>query len=700
MAHESDIGGIITNCPLVITPPVAGKFTWLSPRNGVFVPAEPLALGQRYELKLQPGLLRADGKPAGVVLHRTLATPAFGLSATWPRNANPNALSEPEIKLVFNADVRAEEAERFLYFRDAGWQRIPADARQGTAEEMGYELGGGSAVRTWEQEFKRAKNPNSGADESAANGSPTNRVANLLIATPRSALPLGRGWKLVVGAGLATPDHSLRLREAAEVPVGDVTPFIVSGVAARNLIHSGASIRFSFSKQVPESLTNRISDWLEIIPSPTNLSVQTEWRSLVLRGALQSETAYALRLKPDFASAEGFTLAGTNTFNLRMPRIAPRLYFPALARDQLAGGNRSFPLLAVNVDQVRVRAKLLEPHAAIHALRGYGSYFATPDDRRASERWDEPYRSLDYNLVPGRTVFNEAITLVAHPDTAKTLDLAWDRLLAGRKTGVVFLDAEHVAGESPRTPPLGTQALIQLTDLGLVWKQARTGVDVFVFSHGTGRPVPGATARLFSDENVPLREALTDVNGLAHLAADTNAEWVAVQLGEDFHAAVLKQGRAWQYQFELPFTGSEEQEATRRVMMFSDRNVYRPGEEVHLEALARDWGEEGLSVPAGLTGTLDCVDARERQFFHTNAVLGASGAWSVPIRLPSTVRGAYSARLHLGTNDYSYAFQVQDFQPNAFEILLQSKPIFTAGERIAIPVSAQYLFGKALDHAQ
>ena len=35
-------------------------------------------------------------------------------------------------------------------------------------------------------------------------------------------------------------------------------------------------------------------------------------------------------------------------------------------------------------------------------------------------------------------------------------------------------------------------------------------MDVFVFSHSTGQPVAGATARLFSDENEPLREAVTD----------------------------------------------------------------------------------------------------------------------------------------------------------------------------------------------
>ena len=54
----------------------------------------------------------------------------------------------------------------------------------------------------------------------------------------------------------------------------DVTPFVVTDVTAGNCINSGASIRLTFSKRVPESLTNRIADWLDVRPSPTNDSLQ------------------------------------------------------------------------------------------------------------------------------------------------------------------------------------------------------------------------------------------------------------------------------------------------------------------------------------------------------------------------------------------------------------------------------------------
>jgi hypothetical protein len=634
------------------------------------------------------------------VLYRLLATPAFGIVASVPRQANTNACSHPEVKVAFNADVQVREAERFFYFRDGTGRRIPADVRQGTAEEVLYYLGSPRSLRTWLEQYEAAKTSRHSARKSAAADDRTNELANVLIATPRQALPLGKEWRLVIGAGTPASGGGLRLLEPVEVPIGDVTPFVVTEVVAYQYINSGARIQLSFSKPVSTLMTNDVADWLEISPAATNLSVQSYDGEVTLHGDFKGDTWYTLKLRPGFASTEPFTLSGSNTFAVKMPRIAPRLYFPAFSGDQLAGGNCSFPLMGVNVPQVRVRAKLLDPQTAIHALRGYASYFASYQQKQETRSWDEPYRLLDYNLVPGRTVFDYPIERSGLPDTSQELALSWDRMLGDRKAGVVFLDAMRVGGELDSTPALGTQALIQLTDLGLVWKMAHSGVEVFVFSHASGRPVAGATARLFSEENESLREAVTDASGIAHLQANTNAAWVAVQQGEDFHAAPLKADRVWLYHFNLACTGSDDLEPTRRVMLFSDRDVCRPGEELHLEALVRDWSDQGLSVPLGLNGSLTCLGSRGRQFFQTNAAFGSSGSWSAAVQLPAASRGTYSARLYLGTNECLHTFHVQDFAPSAFEISLKSKAVYGAGEKVEVPVSAHYLFGKMLSSAR
>jgi len=720
MVAGDHVGVAANQSPLVVVPALPGTFSWLSPRSGVFTPSEALAMDTPYTLSLRRGLRRADGQRSKAVLRWIVRTPPLSLTAFWPQQADSNSPVEPEIKLVFNAEVRAADASGFASFRDREGRRIAADVRQGMLEELppSYEFGGFGTFDTWQQQFA-ARRPHPLNTHSHRRGAarfhspdwieapqspePTNLLDNLLIVTPRRPLPLGNDWRLVLRAGLATVDRSLRLPQPAEVPVGDVTPFVVNDVDPQNYILRGASIRLLFSKPIPNALTNHLSDWLELKPSPTNLSADVNGSVVTLGGDFQGGVSHTLGLRPGFRSTEGFALTGSNNFVVKIPHVAPRLYFPAFSRDQLAGGNRSFPLLAVNVPKVRLRAKVLEPQTVIHALRGYASYEAYSNERYDKIDWSEPYRALNYNLVPGRTVFNEEFDLPDASDTSTRYDLCWDSLLQGRKAAVVFLDAERAAPDSDGLPALGTQALIQLTDLGLVWKRSPAGVDVFVFSHSDGQPVAGATARLLTGENETLAEAVTDGNGQTCLAAATNADWLSVQYGADLHAVPLKENVVSRYGFDLPSTSSEASEDPRRVMLFSDRPLYRPGEQLRLEALVRDWGADGLSIPAGLCGTFQCIDARGRRFFQTNAVFDSTGAWSIAVALPNGARGTYTARLGFGTNEYTYSayqFQVQDFQPNAFEVALPCPPAFAAGEKIALPLSARYLFGKPLSRAQ
>lgn len=697
MVSGDQVGLEATNPPLIIKPSLTGKFVWLSSRSGVFTPSEPLALDTTYKLTLKPDLRCADGQRSDSSLRWMVKTPPFGVATAWPNQVDTNATSQPEIKLAFNAPVRAADAEKYISFCDLDGHQMMAKVQQGLIENrpFTYEFGGSNPLRTWQESFPGTNQSGAAAIGGIPPESSTNEVPNFLIVTPPQPLPIGHGWKLLVAGGIPAADGLLCSREKTEVPIGDITPFVVQQVTARNYIHSGASIQMLFSKPVPETLTNNFRDWIELTPAPKEVRVRVWGRQLTISGDLKGATGYTLKLKPGFKSTEAFELQSSNIFSLVMPHVLPRLYFSAEASDQLAVGSRSFPLLAVNVSKIRIRAKLMDANAAIHALRGYGSYFAL-------NSWEEPYKSLDYNLLPGSTVFDKVFDLgaeAAESDLANRLNLNWDELLGGRQAGVVFLDARREDSDASGPAP-GTQALIQLTDLGMVWKKSPDGIDAFIFSHSSGKPVAGAAVRLYNNENQPLREAVTDTNGLAHLNAGTNADWLAAQQADDLHAVMLDRNRFWRYSISSRFNYGNEQENTNRVMIFSDRDLYRPGESMHLEAIVRSWAGQRLNIPQGATGTLQCLDARGKTFFQTNAAFNALGSWSTLVPLPMSSRGGYLATLHFGSNDYSYPFRVQDFKPSAFEILLPCRPAYSAGNPIQIPLSARYLFGKALARAQ
>ncbi len=206
--------------------------------------------------------------------------------------------------------------------------------------------------------------------------------------------------------------------------------------------------------------------------------------------------------------------------------------------------------------------------------------------------------------------------------------------------------------------------------------------------------------RLLDDENQVLQESLADAGGLAHLTCPTNAQWLAARLGQDFHALKIREHEIPLYSFSLPRLWPGEAAPAPPVMVFSDRQFYRPKETLHLKALARDWTGEGLAAPPGLAGTLECVDARGRSFFSNNVQFSACGACAVDVPLPAGPCGDYAARFHLAGADYYHNFQVAEFQPEPFEVSVQARPAYAAGEKVEIPVSARYYFGQPLSAAR
>ena len=140
MAGPDKIGHSAEPSPLVIKPALGGVFTWLSPRSGVFLPSEPLALDHRYELSLRSGLTGTDGHPSSAILRRRVETPPFSVvfPPSGPNHAEMSA--EQVVTLVFNAPVRAADLERYIEFRDEAGQRRAAEIWQGTNEDMPWDV--------------------------------------------------------------------------------------------------------------------------------------------------------------------------------------------------------------------------------------------------------------------------------------------------------------------------------------------------------------------------------------------------------------------------------------------------------------------------------------------------------------------------------------------------------------------------------
>ena len=128
---------------------------------------------------------------------------------------------------------------------------------------------------------------------------------------------------------------------------------------------------------------------------------------------------------------------------------------------------------------------------------------------------------------------------------------------------------------------------------------------------------------------------------------------IAIQLGEQPIAL---------YPFGVPLEWRESREPPRAVMLLTDRRVYRPGKVVHLRGIARDWTDQGLSIPTGITGNLRLLDPTDDRILETNVVLSAFGSLAQSLPLPEGIRGRYQIELELAEVTYSESIEVADYQ--------------------------------------
>lgn len=535
MVGPREIGVTPDPSPLVWQPRVSGKFTWTSSRSGTFVPHEPLQLGTTYELTLLPGLRCADGTPTRARLRHRLETPGFNVSHHSAPGFGTNAYSLPEVKLWFNADVRAAEVARFAGYGASDGSWVPARIRQGNSEEDG-DYGNYGICATWIGSFPEQRRS---AGRPAAAGSSSNSIGNLVVAEPSRPLSAARGWRFLLQRGYRSADDRLVSSRHFEVPIGDIQPFRLELAEMTHVVNRGPQLELLFSKALDPALTNSFTNWISISPGPGNLKAVENGQALLLAGDWKRDVLYTVEIRRGLPCEEGFRLASSSTETFSVPPVPPRLYFPAWSAEQLASGRREFPLVSVNVGRVQVRAKLMDSSAVVHALRGYRSYFEWEPGERWSKEYDGSFKHISYNLVPGRTVFEEELDPSGEPDTSIETKLSWDKLLKGRRTGVVFLQAERFRDYNSREPLLGTQAIIQITDLGMIWKMGGPELYVYVFSYASGRPIEGAKVRLFTEENEALGEVITDKAGLARFAQPGRSAFVVAESGEDLHAAHL-----------------------------------------------------------------------------------------------------------------------------------------------------------------
>lgn len=729
VAAPAQLGRAAEVSPLEIAPKVSGEFVWLSERSGVFTPKDALKLDTAYRFRLVGGLKDAAGRPVTARLDRMVKTPGLEVRLLAPtdlQSSRSNATAVPRLVIEFNSAVEAKNVVGSLRFRRAGGGERRAVVNQATDQVMREWLGWWppSPTPPWEEQVV-AGLPVMPELPTFLPIPPADAVAsrpyrNVLCVTPETPLNVGAGWELTIARGLPAVRSGLRLRDDWVLPLGTVQPFAVTGVEGLNALQLGRRLKVTFSKRLnPQVTWENVTNWVSVAPAPEDLSAIVDGDVVLLRGEFELSTPVQVRVKAGLPSDEPFTIERSYTNEVRFEPVPPRVYFASFNGEQRAGGLRQFPLLAVNTTQAVVRAKLIDSDAVVQALHGYDTSHRRGWREPGAD--EEPYREVPYTLMPGRTVFDRTIAMPSGVDEPREVRLAWDELLGKGRRGVVFLDARRFDPLANQPQEQGVQAVVQLTDLGFVTKSSRDEVVAFAFNLNSGKPVSGALVKLLTEESEVLAQARTDEQGLVRvpqtlrtntaarfdwryqsLPGDTRepvGDWLVAQTEDDVRASDLSDIGISASFGERPWLWSAIRERWR-MLVFTDRPVYRPGETLQVKVIAREWRNGDWHLPGGQNVKLELSDARGRQVLATNLALGDLASLDRVIKLPAAPLGDYHLQVAGGDASASATFTVQEFKPNAFEVTVTGKPEYRAEEVPEFPISGRYYHGQDLSRAK
>lgn len=702
----SELGKTVDNSWLEIQPALPGKLLWKAQNIARFIPAQAPAIGATYTFSISPNHTHLDQSAVPGGKFATLVSEPFRVITAnapnrWSQDYSP---STGAWLIVFNDAVDPAAAAAFVSFCSNSGQRVAARLEPATVERAGYYT---NQYKPWAARFPNTVTPET---------TPESPVSNIIVATPVSPLPVGDGWTVSVLKGLPNLSANARLAEDSGYGIGKIEPFKTADIKPRVVADEPRLVIIHLNQPAPKKLPDDfLETCIEISPRPENLRAEAEGREIQLSGNFSDDDTYTVTLKPPFTSRGGLQLAEALTKKITFEHLKPHIAFPSEDVGQLANGNRKYRMLTLNLESARVRIKKLAGADLIRAFQGYRHFTGNgPNDESI-----QPTAPVPYPLIVGTPVADLEIPLGNPIDTTKIITLNWDEVLPkDTRYGVLFVEASgkcHATCDTENRPT--TQAILQLTDIGLAWKLTEQEAMIYAFSCDTGAPLPGVKLQLYGEDAVALQSASTDASGLATIPRSEAIRHLHASLGADSYLTAFDSSldTVGLWHFPVRYSWNKPSEAPRKAFLFTDRSLYRPGETVRMKGIVRT--QRGNAIEPAIPGPARIVitDPTDKEIHTRPVTISENGSFDFTYSLPSGKTGTHTIRLEypeelaqaaaledqwekqealLASARFELPLRVEEFRRNAFEVEQTVATPAPGATSISADLTAKYYQGQ------
>jgi uncharacterized protein YfaS (alpha-2-macroglobulin family) len=416
-------------------------------------------------------------------------------------------------------------------------------------------------------------------------------------------------------------------------------------------------------------------------------AIEAKGQQICVEG-LEHGRHYSVTFRSGLPAAIGEVLSAPVALSIYVQDRAASARFTGDSFVLPATARRGIPLVTVNTETADVKLYRIGDRSLAQLLTGY-QFLRQLDGYDVSSISDQM----------GEPVWEGRIEIANELNKEVTTSFPVDEALPNRKPGVYVLTAQPQNARSETYDARATQWFV-VSDIGLSTYAGQDGLNVFARSLGSAKPIADAELTLLARNNEVLGTAKTNAEGHAIFTAGLTrgtggmvpAVLMANRGGDDF--VFLDVTRAG---FDLSDRGVTGRAAPGALDIYAwtERGIYRAGEEVHVAALARD--ETAAAVDnLPLTFIFTRPDGVEdRRIVSDSAV---AGGHAVDLTLaPNAMRGTWTVAIYTDPKQEAVAsqmFLVEDFVPDRIEFDLTSdREEIAPGEAANLTVDGRFLYG-------
>ncbi len=455
-------------------------------------------------------------------------------------------------------------------------------------------------------------------------------------------------------------------------------PLRIASIRWRTYGEEGNVLQIRFNKSItPFNTTEELKEHVQIFPPIEKKDVEFgRYNEINIKGKWEEGLQYEVQFTEGLKHSELARLSEALSTQTQAPEVRPWLQFDQQGKYYypLRDG-MGISLKTRKIESLDVTLYRLFPSNIAVAVENMnngkgGDWF--------NRKWCEQISSQEISLEPKGNETQETLINI-------------DDFLPSDRRGVFCLSAHDGDNRYRDT------RLILFTDTGVLAHWRNQELAVFVHDLFSLTPANHAKVTLYSSKNQIMGEGRTGYEGTVQINdLDTRLglpHVLVVEHGDDY--TFLKLDPRREGRNEINAIQSSYSAKAYDGFIYADRDLYRPGETIHLHWIVRrNYGDSVGAIPL----QLKILKPNGKEILTEAVELDEFGSGGIDFQTQDVYpTGEYRANLLIPGSEKaigSYRFRLEEFVPNRMKVDVKtSSDHWVAGQAESVTIEARHLFG-------